>query len=146
MALQRTRFSPNTCGCVLDYQWDDTVAEAVRTHTIVAHTPCATHFGLPTTVGKVVETDVATIHPMEQNQRVNKFVGAALEALTDLRDGVTGNFTLKNGIELQVTWTGTGSNRVLNVLWVGVTLTNAKKTTLQTRADQLFGAGKVVVL
>jgi hypothetical protein len=34
MAIKTTRYSPDTCECVLEYTWDDTVAEENRTHTL----------------------------------------------------------------------------------------------------------------
>lgn len=33
---QITRWSPDTCSCVLDIEWDDTEPESSRTHTIKA--------------------------------------------------------------------------------------------------------------
>lgn len=33
MAIKITRWSPDTCGCILEYEWDDSVEESQRTHT-----------------------------------------------------------------------------------------------------------------
>lgn len=32
--LQKTTWRPDTCGCVLEYEWDDAVSENERTHAI----------------------------------------------------------------------------------------------------------------
>ena len=42
--LQVTRWSPDTCGCVLEYEWDDAVPADARTHTATSVvTRCAEH-------------------------------------------------------------------------------------------------------
>lgn len=41
---QVTRWSPDTCGCVLEYEWDDSVSDTDRTHTVTTVvTRCAEH-------------------------------------------------------------------------------------------------------
>lgn len=35
--MRTTRWSPDTCGCVLEYDWDDAVADDQRTHTYARH-------------------------------------------------------------------------------------------------------------
>lgn len=45
--IRTTRWKPDTCGCTLEYTWDDTVAEDVRTHTMSKMTKCVIHSALP---------------------------------------------------------------------------------------------------
>lgn len=53
MAIQTTRWTPDTCnGCVIDYQWDDSVDSSVRVHTpVTIIAKCADHASVanPTT-------------------------------------------------------------------------------------------------
>lgn len=47
MAIQTTTWRPDTCGCEIDYQWDDTLSEDVRTHDLSAvKNACSEHPGL----------------------------------------------------------------------------------------------------
>lgn len=43
MAVQRTRWRPDTCGCVLEYEWDDAQPAELRTHTPVVARACRHH-------------------------------------------------------------------------------------------------------
>lgn len=69
-----TRWSPDTCGCVIDYEWDDTQAEDVRVHTAVRTVKrCLAH---------QADTDVALHYSkaLEENQRKNKALQKLLES------------------------------------------------------------------
>lgn len=50
MASKVTRWRPDTCDCVLSYEWDDAVSEDERTHTPVKAELCAHHQALGTPV------------------------------------------------------------------------------------------------
>lgn len=43
MARQVTRWRPDTCGCVVDFEWDSDVPEADRALVCVALEPCSEH-------------------------------------------------------------------------------------------------------
>jgi hypothetical protein len=49
-----TKFSPDTCSCIIYYEWDDALPEDLRTHTVVASGPdgggyvCPEHASLGT--------------------------------------------------------------------------------------------------
>lgn len=46
--IQTTRWYPDTCSCVIEYQWDDTVDPAARTHTVSnVLSACKGHPGTP---------------------------------------------------------------------------------------------------
>lgn len=44
--IQQTQWTPDTCGCVLVYEWDDTVPQDQRIHTPVSARACPVHVGL----------------------------------------------------------------------------------------------------
>src|SRR5919109_3126343 len=55
MAIQTTKWHPDTCGCEIDYQWDDTTPEATRQHTIVAVNYCGQRSHPAPVIGQVIE-------------------------------------------------------------------------------------------
>jgi hypothetical protein len=54
--IQTTTWRPDTCGCIISYQWDDAVPQATRTHTYHTWVPG------PTCVISASVTN-ATTHP-----------------------------------------------------------------------------------
>lgn len=71
--IKITRWKPDTCDCVLEYEWDTEEAEEVRTHTPIKVQSCAAHQFMdqaPENVyGKV----------KEENSRKNIALGKVLE-------------------------------------------------------------------
>lgn len=46
--IQTTRWTPDTCDCVIEYQWDDAVDPSVRVHTVYnILSACSDHPGTP---------------------------------------------------------------------------------------------------
>lgn len=43
MAIKRTTWHPDTCGCVIEYEWDEAAPHQSRVHTGVRAVPCALH-------------------------------------------------------------------------------------------------------
>jgi len=81
MALQVTRWYPDTCDCVIDFQWDDTQTEATRTHSVKAIVKrCGAHRQIPDD-----KQHFSTV--LEENQRKNKVIAQAalLKANLDLQ-------------------------------------------------------------
>lgn len=141
MTIQTTRWSPDTCPCIIEYQWDDTQTESTRTHTIAnVINKCAAH---NTTADNNAHWNIL----MDENPRKNTTLGLALSNLTSdiATTDAGGSLVLKSGITFNWSWTGTSPNRVLNISFTGVTLTTAKKNNLQTALNNQFGTGKVVV-
>ncbi len=145
MATNRTRWYPDTCGCVLEFEWDSAVPEASRTHTVRSVTPCVFHPGADAHIGATLES--GTVVPHEQNTRVGKALGAALTRLSAKLQQVDldGTVRLKDGITLIKTFSGTGSSRILTIQFQGVAITTAERNQLQAAIDTAVGAGKVVV-
>ena len=136
MALQTTRWSPDTCGCVVDYTWDDSVSQEARTHHYAGHVlKCSAHAPLSDEAAYAALTD--------ENPRKNQ----TLQALSDAFPSITTSDALGNKVLKK---DGSGpvwhfdSNRVLNVS-VG-SLTLAQKASVQATLDIVHGVGKVKVL
>lgn len=80
MAMKTTRWRPDSCKCVLEYSWDDSVPEAEREH-------------LPTTVVEACERhdhdDVEVVHlaVTVDNVRKNHLFEELKSAIPDLEPG-----------------------------------------------------------
>lgn len=127
MAIQTTRWSPDTCQCVIEYTWDDTVPEDSRVHSLGAYrTKCSLHTALS---DSSAYTEVA-----EQNPRKNKIIERARVQFPRLF-GTNGNFL--------GTWSF-DSNRVLHVIVTGLLTTN-QISNIQSWCDTNLGVGKVII-
>lgn len=123
MAIQTTRWSPDTCACVHEYQWDDSVPADQRVHTAGnVINQCVFHTGLSAAAHFAKLQD--------ENPRKNNIVGTILAQVASL--------TLDD-----ITWSFDG-NRVLDISCPK--LTTPQKNTLQTAANTRFGTGKVLFL
>ncbi len=141
MTIQNTRWSLDTCDCIIDYRWDDslpndqivlTPINTVRTCT--AHSAIATN---PTAHYSIL---------MDENPRKNQAIQHILDnGPATLYDIVGSNRVAKLGINLNFSWSGVAPNRVLTINIVGVTLTNQQKNTAQNALNAKFGTGKVVL-
>lgn len=100
MAIQRTRWTLDTCGCVIEYVWDDAVADDVREHTVATVRPCQEHPAGADHVGKVLERDEVPAHA--QNVRRNA-------VLDEVRQ------RLGNDEGVVLTWEGQDAARTLVV-------------------------------
>lgn len=128
-----TRWSPDTCDCIVEY--DDSIA---LTNVI---STCPFHSGLG-------GTDITVFNTlMDENPRKNKAYQAILDngptTIYDLQ--ADGSRTIKNGINISWTWSGTAPNRVLTLTLTGATLTTAQKNAVNSKLSTLFGAGKAVL-
>lgn len=71
--LKVTRWRPDTCECELEYQWDDTESEDIRTHTIAnVVKACSAH-------ALVVDKTQHYSKVLDENQRKNIVLGEILE-------------------------------------------------------------------
>lgn len=57
-----TRWSLDTCGCVVEYSWDSETKEELRGHTIVSHNPCGKCEHPSLVVGEVLEDSMFHAH------------------------------------------------------------------------------------
>ena len=135
MTIQITRWTLDTCGCSVEYQWDDAVTQDLRVHTLAnVVSKCARH----TLLGEAGAAHWNRIS--EENPRKNRLLGrlvAQFPALT--RTDADGNVVLKDGAVSAVY----DANHVL-VVTIPV-LTVPQRTAAQTWADANLGIGKVIV-
>jgi len=139
MAIRTTRWSPDTCTCVIDYTWDDTTSETNRVHTLSTITKCPAH------IAQTDSTAYSTV--LDENPRKNIALENILSSspTTALYDTVNGTRQFKQGINVNFSWSGTAPNRVLTLTITGISLTTPQKNTLQTALNTRLGSGKVVL-
>ena len=140
MVINITRWSPDTCACVVEYTWDSTQSESTRVHTLSnVVSKCPAHQALSDS------TIYSTL--VDENPRKNTALQTVLDnsPTTALYDIVNGNRTLKPTIGYSFSFTGTAPNRVLNLSFTGITLTTQQKTTIQTALNTRFGSGKTII-
>lgn len=141
MTIHRTEYRPDTCTCIIEYSWDDTVPPSSRTHTLTNYIlRCPEHSPLA--------TDSERFNTIfEENPRKNIAWQSLLDngpaAMTDIQEN--GTKVLKRGITITWTWTGTAPNRVLTLTVTGFTLTTNQLNTAQNWLDNRFGVGRVIV-
>lgn len=140
MAIITTRWSPDHCSCIVEYQWDNTTSENTRVHTYAQHINiCVDHASLGQNV-------TAYNAMLDENQRKNKVYQGIIDSLpSQLSSTGAAGGSLKSGIIYNVSYTGTAPNRVLNVSYTGITLTTAQKSSAQNWCNTNIGSGKVVV-
>ena len=123
-----TRWSPDTCGCVIDYTWDPDVPDGARTHSFHAvERICAGHDGLSDP--PLFDTVLA------ENQTKNRLHGWAVANLARLRHPLEDR--LSDGVEFRWSFTGTGAGRRLEVWLDGATLTAGEKGLMRAFAATL---------
>ena len=124
MSLQTTRWSPDTCPCILEYTWDDTISVISRTHIFKdVIKACSFHIGL---IGESHYLEV-----LSENQRKN--------LVLKLINSVVSDVDLSEYI-----WTFDLS-RILEVSFTR-SLTDQNKIDLQALCDTQFGVNKIKVL
>jgi hypothetical protein len=137
-----TRWSPDTCDCILEYEWDTQLTEDTRTHkfTTFIH-KCDSHAGL---AGDAVHYQ----HVLDENKTKNQFVGILITHVPRLTaplaqtDGTIVT-QLKPSVHLNWSFTGSDGNRQLLVSLGGATLTTFEASSLSALISAL---GKPVTL
>lgn len=130
-----TRWSPDTCGCVIEYD------ENINLTSVVQRCPAhQTLLDNPSIFNSV----------KEENSRKNigihdLLLNNAPTSLFDI-DAESGNRVFKKNIVVDWTWSGVAPNRVLTINVTGVTLTTNQKNAIKTFLDNRFGVGKVVLV
>jgi len=124
---QVTRWSPDTCSCILEYEWDDTLEDSARTHSFKKVVQLCDHH-------KALVAAQAYNAVLSENTRKNQAWGLAKAVKPDLEiDSYTWSFE------------GTGENRRLKAGFLGK-LSAAERANLQAQCNSKFGAGKVEVI
>ena len=125
MTFKTTRWSPDTCGCVLEYDWDDAVPQEQRVHLFrgIGRT-CPDH---QTLTGEALYGIVKT-----ENETKNRAKGLLEQLDGRLISDLVG-FTYD-------------AQRRLGLLVAEIRLTPQQRTLLQAALDTAFGVGKVRLL
>jgi hypothetical protein len=118
--IQTCRWTLDTCGCVLDQQYDD--ADYAGTMQVTSIRRCEFHAALT--------TQDAVTHSVGQMKRKNE-AEARMQQFFPSAELKSWSFS------------GTGTDRVLTVVITGIT--SGERTQIQVWADGRFGAGKIVV-
>jgi hypothetical protein len=130
--IKKTRWRPDTCGCEVEYEWDDSLAQENRVHQASGIIrKCSAH---QNTSSKEDHFDKV----LKENQMKNVVEGRLLEdeSLTDQFTDEQRNLRrrLKPGIKYNWSF---DQNRNLIVDLVGGTKT--QKEVLKAKTDSLFG-------
>lgn len=127
--LRTTRWSPDTCGCILEFEWDDAQDENTRVHSYKKVVKlCAEHDKL----GFKDKPDYDQV--MSENTRKNTVWGMVKTQL-NLSD---------SDLEKYLWWFD--GTRILQVSLLGINLTGAQRNKLQSDCNTQFGTNKVKVL
>lgn len=140
MTINRTRWSPDTCECVIEYSWDDSVPAENRTHSLYNVVQrCPAHNALSS-------LDIFSTL-MDENPRKNNALSHVLDnGPTSLFDTTSeGARVLKGNITFNFSWSGTAPDRVLTINFTGINLTQNQKNSIQTFLNNRFGSGKVLI-
>jgi hypothetical protein len=148
MKLNTTRWSPDTCDCELEYTWDEDLPQEQRTTTIsFVNKSCSNHRNL------LPNSAVTYSCIIDENQKKNKTLSTALELapnqLADIFTSPDNNiqyYILKKDIVFTFSFSGTAPNRILTVQFIGATLTQNQKNSIQNKLNQMFGTGNVVII
>lgn len=144
MTIQRTRWSPDTCDCIIEYEWDDAEPSETRNHNLSTYVKrCSDHAigNIPTDSNRF---DVVKEENVRKNNGLDTILQNAPTSLFDI-DAESGSRVFKRGITVNWTWTGTAPNRNIAISITGITLTTQQKNNLKTFLDNRFGVGKVVL-
>jgi hypothetical protein len=129
MAIHTNQWSPDTCGCTIEFQWDDANDQVHIPTQIVKD--CPEHIGLVTP-----ESMHTTL--LKENRGKNG-IWNRLHNVTEFPDLAEldneGRVVLKNGVTITWFFTGQDDTRVLNVDLTGTPLTAQQKTLVQNWVD-----------
>jgi len=120
-----TRWSPDTCGCTLEYEWDDAEPEELRTHNFKQTiNRCSSHDSL---TGQNLYIQV-----LSENTRKNKVLAIAQQVNSEIKnDGYNWSFD---------------TNRVLKISFLNIPISPAQKAQILNLIEQELGQGLVEVI
>lgn len=128
-----TRWQPDTCECIIEYNDDGTLSKVVKA--------CDAHDG------DDEETVFQTVK--EENPRKNHSLKEILDnappGLFDI-DPDSGTRVFKKGTNVDFTWEGVKPNRTLKLKVKGTTLTSTQLNAVQNKLNAKFGPGKATLV
>ena len=107
--IKTTKWYPDTCKCEIEYEWDDSVSEDVRTHTVTTVKPCSYH---------ALGTDSEKYNlVVKENALKNKSVTELANQLPLVKaDDVQFNFDVNRKLALSVKGMNLKNNTLLQVI------------------------------
>jgi hypothetical protein len=143
MTIRTTRWRPDTCDCIIEYNWDDSTPLNARTFNLDRlNRKCTAHENLQT------DMDVWNT-VMEENPRKNHAVQTILDNAPSQAIDINaedGSITFKRGISVYWSWSGIPPNRLLTIIVYGITLTQNQINSINTKLDERFGISNVMVV
>ncbi len=142
--INTTQWSPDTCDCIIEYQWDRDLPADQRVHILSRYVNrCAIH---------AVQADDTTRWNtiLEENPRKNQALQLIIDnaplSFVDINTNPDSSTykTLKAGLSLSVSVSGTPPNRVFTLTLISTTLTQTQKNAVQNALNTRFGTGKVI--
>lgn len=90
--IKVTRWIPDTCDCVIEYQWDDSISQDQRVHTVSnVVNSCKSHKSI-NQQGDLFQC------VLDENQTKNNTIATIMDNLPELTDTVGGSKVLKQGV------------------------------------------------
>jgi len=127
--IRKTRWKPDTCGCVVELEWDASLPQEDRVHTVPRVEACAAHCALPS-AGERYDAVLAE----------NRLKNSALEVI---RQNLPVEYLDPNQQIAFEPLTQFDDARLLKITLPDVT--RAVLDSVQEAVDAGFGAGKVLV-
>jgi hypothetical protein len=136
MVTKTTRWSPDTCGCSVEFTWDTDDPAENRTHSFKRVViSCPAHEGLPT--GQAMYDSVS-----EENPRKNKILDAFVQATDDIGESYTDDNgqparKLKDNLDFEYVFTGTAPDRIIEVEFKDKLAGNTKVDIKKADSDKI---------
>lgn len=141
--IKRTEWQPDTCDCVLEYEWDDATPDNLRVHTLRSFSRrCVVHEGL----GMDESHHQALVKESQARQDVLNHIRSNVPKL--LKQVITADGASVNDIDpstVQISFTGRDATRKLVVDLSNSSLTPAEKLVLKVAAAKLKNSSMVSI-
>ena len=144
--IKTTTWEPDTCDCVIQYKWDEDLDEDTRTNSLnFIGKACQAHSNL---LPNEAVTYTAVLD--ENNKKGRALLEALQTAPNQLANVITNpdgtfSYILKENIIFNFSFSGTSPNRILTIRFIGISLTNQQRNTIQNKLNSIFGSGNVVI-
>ena len=135
--LCRNQWRPDTCGCVVEFEFDADLPGETRTHTMISLTPCSAHAGNTAYINQTIEASAIPVH--KENQRKNQTLDTLATEL-GLPESDPDRYTKL--MQYLASWYYDAA-RVLHIVTKG--LTTQQKNRAQNAANTRFGTGIIVI-
>lgn len=132
-----TRWHPDTCNCIIEYEWDTEEPAESRHHVFRNCTICSHHAGL--SAAAVYET------VGRENRSKNRAYGHLLDSVPRLASSdASGGKKLDPEFSFHFLFEGAGDSRRLSVGVIGTTLNLAERSAVLNRLTELEHPAKLL--